>query len=173
MRARACSSSSTRRTVPWPGSMAPGVGVGCALAGVSLRVLAHGQGEEEPAATPGFALHPDCSAMEHDQLAVRANPSPVPACFLAYGDSSWVNSLNRRSMSLAAMPMPVSATAIVSACPPSGIGGVVETLTFPPSGVNLMALVIRLKRICLSFRSSASIVRPDVAPVRQKARCRA
>jgi hypothetical protein len=56
------------------------------------------------------------------------------------------------SWSSGAMPMPVSLTAIVTA--PSV--RVAWTRTAPPAGVNLIAFERRLRRICLTLRSSAT-----------------
>ena len=56
-----------------------------------------------------------------------------------------------RDRSDSAMPIPVSVTVMSTSGPPVQA----RTVTVPPSGVNLTALLIRLSRTCLSRSSSA------------------
>ena len=81
-----------------------------------------------------------------------ARPSPAPPYSRAGELSACRKSSKTRSWSSGSMPMPVSVTAIATSL--AAGRGAAATVT-DPLGVNLIALVTRLRTICLTFGAVA------------------
>lgn len=71
-------------------------------------------------------------------------PRPVPSWLRVKGLSTWPKAESALSICSGGMPMPVSATEIETQ--PDAVAGWAERVTWPPCGVNLMALLSRLIR---------------------------
>ena len=95
-------------------------------------------------------IRPPCSSTN---FLASVSPSPVPSCLRASSRPTWRNSSKIAAWSSGAIPTPVSLTAMVTT--PSA--AVAVRPTRPPSGVNFTALDRRFSRICLTFRSSATM----------------
>ena len=93
---------------------------------------------------------PPCSSTKDLE---RARPSPVPSCWRECWLSICSNGCAKRAISSFEIPIPVSVTWMIR---PADLGST-AIRTIPPSGVNLIALVVKFKRICLTARGSASI----------------
>ncbi|MNH10804.1 hypothetical protein D3C79_702940 [compost metagenome] len=88
---------------------------------------------------------------------VRLMTRPRPAPWRARGPSAWTKALNSRAWSAGLMPMPVSRTFSSTARLSVSLGEGSSRLAWTsPRSVNLMALLIRLDKTCLSRSGSAS-----------------
>src|SRR6056297_771159 len=81
-----------------------------------------------------------------------ARPNPVPALDLAEPESAWANRWKSRGMKLSGTPGPSSDTVILTL--PDEVDSD-EISTEPPTGENLIALLMKLSSICLSLVESA------------------
>ena len=95
-------------------------------------------------------IRPPCSSTN---FLASVSPSPVPSCLRASSRPTWRNSSKMAAWSSGAIPIPVSLTAMVT----TSSAAVAVRPTRPPSGVNFTALERRFSRICLTFRSSATM----------------
>ena len=104
--------------------------------------------------TPALSAHivPPIASARRLEIA---SPSPVPPYLRLVAASAWLNDLNMRPIASAAMPMPVSATAMWSSKSPLSSGAVLLALsTTLPRSVNLTELLSRLSRIWRSRLTS-------------------
>ena len=108
-------------------------------------------GERERASDADLALQPHATTHESDDAPAQRE---AEAGALVRGSAAapcW-NDSKIRSRSSGAIPTPVSVTVITTSSPST----LASTVTSPPSGVNLTALLSRLITTCLKRSSSAS-----------------
>ncbi|KWV84676.1 hypothetical protein PFLmoz3_05714 [Pseudomonas fluorescens] len=86
-------------------------------------------------------------------------PKPVPPGWRDSELSAWLNAWNRARTSWLDRPMPVSCTLMRNCTLSSCSSSIIARATMVPSRVNLIALLIRLVRICLSRSGSPTNAR--------------
>jgi len=106
--------------------------------------------------SPGLLVTVTLPPSNWQKFRVIANPSPVPPYFLVVEASAWLNAWNSRPSCCSVMPMPVSETAKLT------IGlSVSKRCTSSvkrPFSVNLLPLLNRLSRLCLSLVRSVRML---------------
>ena len=128
------SATSTRRwrsASSWTGAA---VERGASVAGGSGRV----KWKTEP--WPGALWTPMVPPMSCTRRELMASPRPEPPKRRVVEESAWVKRSKMRVRASASMPMPVSRT---SKRRVAGVGALTSSCTWPPAGVNLIALEIR------------------------------
>jgi hypothetical protein len=135
--------SSARRIERESPACAAGV-AGCTLPGSGASRRRKVNQNVEP--WPGVLSNPISPPISATTRRQMASPRPTPPNARLAELSACPNGWNRRARSSGAMPMPVSATSILSAAVPSPTGVLLDVTPISPAGVNLIALPIRLSR---------------------------